>query len=624
MRERDTKQKEEINSLREEMSDGESTADGPYKSPPKEYSSGERSLTKQEAIKWPAPYDHKNQNEWTTTHGILRYKYQRDFVDRQLYHPSDFFMDLYTQAVTGTAKSMITGAFQSMLNLGKISDPLGLLKVMDDTFRDRNADQKTSALIHACRQFRDEALSSFLPRYQQLLSISVKATSEDIHKVTDLHNVLNQTTRNHLIGHTLPSSFIEFIEKLSVIGSQIEAVGLVKTKLYALGQTGTFDDGTRGVAGGNLLGSTGRGNLSSPAFAPFPANYSNSDVSVDIKDADGDVKMTGVNKTRARWVSKKEIERRIAAGLCIRCGRPGHRKPHCSQLPPLRPETAVKQANLGEDNYDGPKSGVCKVVAESQSFEDQKAEKEMNGNSFLIDVLINNIYTVPTLIDSGCDCLAAVSNSLVRKANLPRIEVTPRKLAEATDNIQKGELITEMTKMEIDIDGYQKTLYAYIIPRLSQELILGKPWMEREDVLYDARDHFMEIREALIGGEPMRVWEKRLGKTGINELRVSNIASLSAGVFLATVKRAKKVNKETSQIFSVTLADIQKALAPEKKSSAKLEKLPAQYARFADLFKKELIDKLPPHRAGSDHEIRLEPDKEIPWGPSTACQGMNC
>ncbi|KAI1001050.1 hypothetical protein K3495_g7146 [Podosphaera aphanis] len=239
-----------------------------------------------------------------------------------------------------------------MLNLGKISDPLGLLKVMDDTFRDRNADQKPSALLHACRQFRDEALSSFLPRYQQLLSISVKATSGDIHKVTDLHHALNQTTRNHLIGHTLPRSFIEFIEKLSVIGLQIEGVGLVKTKLYALGPTVTFDDGTRGVAGGNLLRSTGRGNLSTPAFAPFPANYSNPDVSVDIKDADGDVKMTGVNKTRARWVSKKEIERRIAAGLCIRSGKPGHRKPHCSQLPSLRPETAVKQANLGEDNYD--------------------------------------------------------------------------------------------------------------------------------------------------------------------------------------------------------------------------------------------------------------------------------
>lgn len=37
------------------------------------------------------------------------------------------------------------------------------------------------------------------------------------------------------------------------------------------------------------------------------------------------------------------------------------------------------------------------------------------------------------------------------------------------------EFITEMTKMELDIDEYQNTLYAYIIPRLSHELILGKP-----------------------------------------------------------------------------------------------------------------------------------------------------
>ncbi|KAI0995841.1 hypothetical protein K3495_g12340 [Podosphaera aphanis] len=90
---------------------------------------------------------------------------------------------------------------------------------------------------------------------------------------------------------------------------------------------------------------------------------------------------------------------------------------------------------------------------------------------------------------------------------------------------------------------------------------------------------------------------------------------LSAGVFLATIRRARKVNNEATQIFSVTLADIQKALAPEKKTTSSMEKLPRQYYNFANLFKKEEIDKLPPHRPGRDHEIRLEPNKEIPWGP---------
>ncbi|KAI0994533.1 hypothetical protein K3495_g13648, partial [Podosphaera aphanis] len=121
--------------------------------------------SKVKPLKWPPVYDHSNSNEWITTHGILLYIYQRDVVDRKIMEPSDFFMELFSQAVTGAAKAMITGPFQTMMNSGRISDALGLLKVMDDTFRDRNANQNASALLYACKQFRDESLSSFLPRF---------------------------------------------------------------------------------------------------------------------------------------------------------------------------------------------------------------------------------------------------------------------------------------------------------------------------------------------------------------------------------------------------------------------------------------------------------------------------
>ncbi|KAI0997452.1 hypothetical protein K3495_g10735 [Podosphaera aphanis] len=120
----------------------------------------------------------------------------------------------------------------------------------------------------------------------------------------------------------------------------------------------------------------------------------------------------------------------------------------------------------------------------------------MNGNPFLVDVLINNLFTVPALIDSGCECLAAISNSFVRKADLPKIEVTPRKLTEATYSVQDGELITEMDKNGV---GYQW---------IPEDL----PWMEREDVIYHTREHYMEIREAVIDGRPMQVWERQLNK----------------------------------------------------------------------------------------------------------------
>lgn len=169
--------------------------------------------------------------------------------------------------------------------------------------------------------------------------------------------------------------------------------------------------------------------------------------------------------------------------------------------------------------------------------------------------------------------------------------------------------------MDLDVDGYERMLYAYVIPGLSHDLILGKPWMEREDVIYNAKDHFMDIGEAVVNDRPLMVWEKGQQKTTNASLLTANIKSFSAGVFLATVRKARKTSASKTQLFSITLADIQKALAPSKKSPINLERLPNCYHEFANLFRKELTHELPPHRQGCDHEIRLESDKEIPWGP---------
>lgn len=199
---------------------------------------------------------------------------------------------------------------------------------MDDAFRDKNAEQSAAALLHACRQFKDEALSSFLPRFQQLLARSPSSTADDKQKLYQLINSLNQATQNYLIGRDHPDSFLGFIKYLSIVGSQIERVGLIKTKVYLAGQVGVFDDGTRGIAGGKLLG----GNPST--LPPRPPLSSSSN-----KDSDGDTRMTGVNRVRAKWVSQIELDRRKAEGVCIRCGKKGHMISKCRFLPAQRPET---------------------------------------------------------------------------------------------------------------------------------------------------------------------------------------------------------------------------------------------------------------------------------------------
>lgn len=73
----------------------------------------------------------------------------------------------------------------------------------------------------------------------------------------------------------------------------------------------------------------------------------------------------------------------------------------------------------------------------------------MNVKYFVIEPLIKGLTTVSTLIDSGCEYLSPVSDFLVRNLNLPRVEMAPHKLTEATKASNKGkELIKEMTKME--------------------------------------------------------------------------------------------------------------------------------------------------------------------------------
>ena len=52
-----------------------------------------------------------------------------------------------------------------------------------------------------------------------------------------------------------------------------------------------------------------------------------------------------------------------------------------------------------------------------------------------------------------------------------------------------------------------------------------------------------------------------------------------------------------------------------KKSSTNPVKLPKQYRKYTELFKKEVTDKLPPHRPGSDYQIALINEQDAPWGP---------
>lgn len=282
-------------------------------------------------LKWPNPYDHSDPSTWNTTYGLLKHIYRRDVEERKFLQPSDYSMQLFSHAVTGTARDMVTGYFENMMMEEKTYDALGLLKEMDNLYRDQNAEQTAALLLYSCKQFKDECLTSFLPRFQQMLTRSPSSASDDKSKSICLRNALNQMTKKYLIGRIQPETYNDLVKFLSIIGSQMTEIGSIRTKKYVTGQIGTFDDGTRGFTGGKLLA----GNFTVPPSQTF-------NIKKDDIDADGDTRMTGMNKFRARWVSKKEIDRRKAEGDCIRCGKKGHRIANCHFLPAQHTETGIK------------------------------------------------------------------------------------------------------------------------------------------------------------------------------------------------------------------------------------------------------------------------------------------
>jgi len=85
---------------------------------------------------------------------------------------------------------------------------------------------------------------------------------------------------------------------------------------------------------------------------------------------------------------------------------------------------------------------------------------------------------------------------------------------------------------------------------------------------------------------------------------------LNGGSFFRTVK------KGNLKLFKASLYDIGKAIeAKDLKERSLKEIIPEQYREFLTLFNQVLADRLPPHRPGIDHEVRLKDGETPMWGP---------
>jgi len=154
-------------------------------------------------------------------------------------------------------------------------------------------------------------------------------------------------------------------------------------------------------------------------------------------------------------------------------------------------------------------------------------------------------------------------------------------------------------------------VFFYVIPDQEDDVILGRLWIDTEKVTIS-----LSRGELTIGTSGLIVKER--GQGGTPTLSISQQMS---SVFGALVRRTQKSRdpKQPVQIFTASLRDIEKALAPKKHTDPR-EKLPKHYYEFLPLFDRSATDRLLPARPGMDHEIPLEKDesgqeKPLPWGP---------
>lgn len=230
----------------------------------------------------------------------------------------------------------------------------------------------------------------------------------------------------------------------------------------------------------------------------------------------------------------------------------------------------------------------------------------MDCPPFLISTIINQECSIPALVDSGCLSYGLVDSRFARKHCFERISITPRTM-EAFD-APAGGIVREVAAVTLDVNGFKRKAFLYIVPRLaSQDVILGHPWLRKNQVKFHATEEFLTIGDQQIVVRPIGE-----GK------RSQDCVPISANAFMMNVRHKRKDRKKV-EVFAASIADIEKALRPKSITDPRT-KMPKHFSEYLDVADRTEANKLPPLRGpGVDHRIELrEVDgktPEVPWGP---------
>ena len=235
----------------------------------------------------------------------------------------------------------------------------------------------------------------------------------------------------------------------------------------------------------------------------------------------------------------------------------------------------------------------------------------MDGYLITVEVLINGVSFKPILINTGCECYSIMDKDFITELRRPRVKIAPKPITGfIKENIKEPWVeITEIAKFSIDIQGYRRNIFTYVVPTLSNPIIIRLPWIKEYDIIIRPATNTL-----IINSYGLTISTKTIPV-------LSEITELMAAPFTILIKGARKRQK-TLTVFKVSLKDIKKALRPKViRTPAEIRKLlPAQYHNHLPLFEGDMAAELLLHRPSINHIFTLEKgkngqEKNPPWGP---------
>ena len=98
----------------------------------------------------------------------------------------------------------------------------------------------------------------------------------------------------------------------------------------------------------------------------------------------------------------------------------------------------------------------------------------MYNNSITIEVLINRVLFKPALMNINCEYYSIMDKDLITELRLPRVKIPLKSIINFIKENTKepGVEITEITKSSVNIQGYRRNIFAYMVLALLNPLFI--------------------------------------------------------------------------------------------------------------------------------------------------------